>query len=132
MFVWYLSHPSQLKICNPAYNASSLMFSVSSSCVNPFIYGSYAFDFKKRVMKFLYAKKIRNTRITAPANRFNETSHLRVSVIPTTNSVITCPVLSQDMEIDEGESMVQVWKWHCSNSCSKDRRHAQIWHITKS
>ncbi|GIY81773.1 hypothetical protein CEXT_266611 [Caerostris extrusa] len=64
-------------------------------------------------------KKIRNTRITAPANRFNETSHLRVSVIPTTNSVITCPVLSQDMEIDEGESMVQVWKCHCSNSCSK-------------
>ncbi|GIY13725.1 hypothetical protein CDAR_311871 [Caerostris darwini] len=86
--VWYLSQPVSAKNMESNIQSFFLMFSVTISCINPLIYGSYVFNFKK----LSYEKTTPKTRITAPANRFNETSHLKVSVIPTANSLITCPV----------------------------------------
>ncbi|GIY51697.1 gonadotropin-releasing hormone receptor [Caerostris darwini] len=99
--VWRLSRPASAENMESSMQSFFLAFSVSSSCVNPFINGSYAFTFRKRVMKFGWGKTAPKT---APANRFSEISHLRVSATPT----ITCPV-----------PLNQWSTCHCSSSCSK-------------
>ncbi|GIY94446.1 hypothetical protein CEXT_363691 [Caerostris extrusa] len=105
--VWCLSQPVSAENVESSMESFFLAFSVSSSCINPFIYGSHVYVFRKRAIKVGCGSTAPKA---APANRFSETSHLRVS------ATITRPVSSRD---DDGESMVHVWKCHCSASCNE-------------
>ncbi|GIY03814.1 gonadotropin-releasing hormone II receptor [Caerostris darwini] len=105
--VWCLSHPVSAENVESSMRSFFLAFSVSISLVNPLIYGSHAFTFRKGVIKVGWGSTAPKT---APANRFSETSHLRVS------ATITRPIPYRD---DDGESMVHVWKCHCSGNCNE-------------
>ncbi|GIX72880.1 hypothetical protein CEXT_125981 [Caerostris extrusa] len=120
MILWYLFQQTSAEKIGSSVQSFLLIFSVCSSCVNPFIYGIYVFNFKI-VFRLCCRNSTPQTRITTRANRlqFIDTSHLKVSVKSAMHCSISCPALLQDLKVEDGGPMTSECKCHCSCSFSK-------------